>query len=278
MMITPVIASPGGPAIPMAGSRSDKKPVLRRRMVHGRSLLEDRLPAAKPPGHWNGRATQMSAALGCLLALAAGWGFADEPQAESPARDKPQPMPAVFDAKAERIIQQMQSAAEKLGRHETGSATQDVQKSILAELDELLKTPPQQPPKPNPNGGQSGNAGGQSNSQQQNANSGQPQTSPQQSTGRNSTQQRPQPGSQRNRRDAEDSTERTGPARAAEIAAARRKRLEVEVWGHLPEHLREQLLNTYGEKMVPQYEQLVRKFYEALSEPTDRAGSQRRPD
>jgi hypothetical protein len=48
--------------------------------------------------------------------------------------------------------------------------------------------------------------------------------------------------------------------------AARKKKLEMDVWGHLPPHLREQLLNTYGERMLPKYENLVKKFYESLSE------------
>ena len=39
----------------------------------------------------------------------------------------------------------------------------------------------------------------------------------------------------------------------------------MDIWGHLPPHVREELLNTYGEKMLPKYEHLVKQFYEALS-------------
>ena len=67
--------------------------------------------------------------------------------------------------------------------------------------------------------------------------------------------------------DEVDSCE-SGFRRAAKAAAeaARKKKLEIDVWGHLPPHLRDQLLNTYGERMLPKYEQLVKQFYEALSE------------
>jgi hypothetical protein len=191
----------------------------------------------------------------------------DEPRPDAPAAP---PGDAQIDARAEKIVQAMKTAHEQLAQRDAGEKTQTLQKSILAELDELLKTPPQQPPSDSPmgGGGQSGSSGGKSSSQRDASSSPQDQRTSS-GTGQSSTQ-RPIPGTQRDRRDAVDAEERTGPARNAEIAAARRRRLEVDVWGHLPEHLREQLLNTYGEKMVPQYEQLVRKFYEALSEPPER--------
>lgn len=192
---------------------------------------------------------------------------ADDP----PAAESQPAATAELDARAEKIVKSMKSAHEQLAQRDTGAKTQDLQKSILAELDELLKTPPQKPPSPpDPmgGGGQSGSSGGKSSQQREASSSPKDRSS---SGAAQDSAQRPLPGTQRNRQSPADSVERTGPERSAEIAAARRRRLEVEVWGHLPEKLREQLLNTYGEKMVPEYEQLVKKFYEALSEPIDRA-------
>jgi hypothetical protein len=185
------------------------------------------------------------------------------------AQSKQNESASALDERAERIVKQMQSAHEKLSQRDTGARTQELQNAVVAALDELLKTPPQKSPSPNPMGGsgQSGSSGGKSG-QRQEQSSKSPDQSPQSATERAS--QRTSSADQRNRQTPADSVERTGPERAAEIAAARRRRLEVDVWGHLPEQLREQLLNTYGEKMVPQYEQMVRKFYEALSEPLDR--------
>jgi hypothetical protein len=43
----------------------------------------------------------------------------------------------------------------------------------------------------------------------------------------------------------------------------------MDIWGHLPPQLREELLSTYGDRMLPKYEQLVNQFYEALSNQGD---------
>jgi len=43
---------------------------------------------------------------------------------------------------------------------------------------------------------------------------------------------------------AEGSEERSESERKAAEEAARKKKLEMDVWGHLPPHLRDQLLNT----------------------------------
>jgi len=39
-----------------------------------------------------------------------------------------------------------------------------------------------------------------------------------------------------------------------------------DAWGHLPPAMRQQLLNIYTEKFLPQYEDQVRRYYEALAE------------
>ena len=66
-------------------------------------------------------------------------------------------------------------------------------------------------------------------------------------------------------REAQDSSKQTREERKAAQEAARRQKLEMDVWGHLPPHLREELLNTYGDRMLPKYEKMVKQFYEALS-------------
>jgi hypothetical protein len=162
----------------------------------------------------------------------------------------------------ERAVQSMKAAKEKLAAGQTGAPTQDLQKQVLAALDELLKTPPQ-PPSPNQSGS---GGGGQSQDSQRSSSQDKDQS-------KSSAQGKPsgvggeqQAGEQRNRSQADDSEERTGPRRTGVAAPLPRRRLEVDVWGHLPEKVREQLLNGYGERMVPQYEALVRKFYESLAD------------
>lgn len=187
------------------------------------------------------------------------------------------PPPAKAES-IERVVEGMKAAQGKLMEGQTGTATQELQKQVLAALDELLKTPPK---KPAPNSsGQGGGGQSQSSSSTSSPSKNQNQsltTAQGQSTGSDSHQPS---GQQRDLSQAEDSEERSGQRRMGAAAALPRRRLEVDVWGHLPEKVRDQLLNGYGERMVPQYEALVRKFYESLADTaaeSDHTSPTRRP-
>ncbi|MBC8114291.1 MAG: hypothetical protein H7062_07940 [Candidatus Saccharimonas sp.] len=188
--------------------------------------------------------------------------------------DPDKPKPEQKEDKFDRVAKGMRSASEKLDGKETGDETIKIQEQVIRDLDELIK----QLQNPPPNGGGGGGGGGGSsgggssksggggNSRQQRpggrGGKGQPQggTPKQQAQGSGSAQ------GGKDRQDAEGSDERTDSDRQAASKAAREKKLEIDVWGHLPPHLRNELLNTYGERMLPKYEQLVKQFYEALSE------------
>ena len=74
---------------------------------------------------------------------------------------------------------------------------------------------------------------------------------------------------------AGDSTEQNlRQARERAAALARRRALIDEVWGHLPPAMRERLLNVGSDKLLPKYEDQIRRYYEALAEP-DRLGLRR---
>jgi len=166
----------------------------------------------------------------------------------------------------QRALSILQQAKDKLAAGQTGVETQTLQKQVLAELDALLKSPPQKPPS---SSSQGAGGGGQSESSQRrpssppNAKPESQSTTPDESS--KGAQQTPAE-QERERSQALDSEERTGTQRAGAAAVLPRRRLEVDVWGHLPEKMREQLLSGYGERMLPQYEELVRKFYESLAE------------
>lgn len=200
---------------------------------------------------------------------------ADDPAAP-PAQDaapEPQPEPAAAKetpaVRLARVIENLKAAQARLAQSDPGKETQQAQRAALAELDELLKSPP---PPPQQSSGQGG--GSSSRSDSSSAAGDKSEQQPQDGAGQKKPQgERPTsanertPGAERERSQAEDSEERTRQRQARAVELNRRRRLEVEIWGHLPEKLREQLLNTYGERMVPEYEALVRKFYEALAEP-----------
>ncbi|HET6423762.1 MAG TPA: hypothetical protein VFG20_08780 [Planctomycetaceae bacterium] len=208
-----------------------------------------------------------------LVVNVAGVVTAQEPPVQKDA--EPQPATAKSSPASEqltKIAESMRGIETRLKDRETGDATQTAQQSVIDQLDQLLNMPPDQSPPPD------GGGGGGSSSQQNNPppsgqSSGKPKSSakPKKTPAGDPGQMRPKPAGQTGQKDrtnAQDSEERTGPNRAAGNPASKRQRLEVEVWGHLPEKLREQLLSSYGEKMLPQYEDAVRKFYDELANPS----------
>jgi hypothetical protein len=170
----------------------------------------------------------------------------------------------------DRILTNVAKARDTLGETATRTEAPPLQRQVVTDLEtliEMLKQNQQSPPPPQ--GGASGSKPESPSSDTQSKPSAQQQSSSEdsESEGEKSRSQADSQNGQ-NRDDAEDSQERQGSAREAERRARRQQRLESDIWGHLPPKLRDQLLNTYGERMLPQYEEFVRKFYDALSEPT----------
>lgn len=212
-----------------------------------------------------------------MYAVMTIWGiastFAQEPAPKAVAPEEPVAKPSPATDQLTKIVESMRGIEARLKDRKTDEDTQSAQQSVLDQLDQLLNMPPDQNPpsngsggggstshnqKPPPNGGQS------TRRQNSSSKSGQKQAG-------DPSQMRPKPAGQsgnKDRTNAQDSEERTGPNRAATNPASKRQRLEVEIWGHLPEKLREQLLSSYGEKMLPQYEDAVRKFYDELANPS----------
>lgn len=196
---------------------------------------------------------------------------ADPPITAETTADKPTADQTALDQRLEKLTLKMQQASQQLGEKQTGRDTQDLQTAIIKELDELLKQPPQQQPSSSGGGGgsQSQNQGGKSLKSSSSASSAQPSGASQPGEGQQ-TQSQQAGGEMQNRQQADDSEERTGPARHVPVAALPRRRMEVDVWGHLPDKVREQLLNAYGERMVPQYEDLVQRFYRSLADSAEK--------
>ncbi len=171
-----------------------------------------------------------------------------------------------------KIVESMRQIETRLKARETGDETQTAQQSVIDQLDQLLNMPPEPPPSGSGGGGGNNsnpppdNKGGGSKSPEQQSTQSKSKNKPQSDPSQMRPKPAGRPGSQ-DRQNAQNSEERTGPNRAATTPAAKRQRLEVDVWGHLPEKLREQLLNSYGERMLPQYEEAVRRFYDQLADP-----------
>ncbi len=162
----------------------------------------------------------------------------------------------------ERAINGMWNAKKRVVGRDTGRQTQEIQNQVVKDLEELLallkKQQQNRQNNPQPNRDQDQN-GDQSANQRQKTQKGQ--GDPQNSSSKNDPQ-----GGRRNEGKSSDSQERTDPARAAAAEEARRARMIKDVWGHLPAHLRTAMQNAFNENYLPKYEDLVKKYYEALAE------------
>jgi hypothetical protein len=92
------------------------------------------------------------------------------------------------------------------------------------------------------------------------------QGNPQNSGNQESSDPNDSQGKRRNDDKSADSQELSDAARAKAADESRRAQLIKDVWGHLPPHVRDAMQNAFGEKYLPRYEDLVKKYYEALAE------------
>ena len=173
----------------------------------------------------------------------------------------------------EQAIELMRTASEKIASEDTSSETQKLQERAVKNLEELLELLKKQ---------QNGRSRQSLPMDQQDQDQSQKQRQklkPGQGDPRNSGKNK-RPGSpndqngRRNDEKSNDSQERADPARSAAAEQTRRQSMVKDVWGHLPPHVREAMQNAFSEKYLPKYEELVKKYYEALAEKNKKRESQ----
>lgn len=161
-------------------------------------------------------------------------------------------------------IKKMRDAGDRVKKTEIGSKTQTIQKQIIGDLDVLIQAAKQQQ---------------QQQKQQQQAQrkaqekAGQEQQRP--ADQKSQLQQTPdtqQPGQKqpapdgKRQKDGQDASPTTNQGTASASELAQQKIVLQQVWGHLPERLRERVLNISADKYLPQYEGLIRRYFESLAE------------
>jgi len=214
-------------------------------------------------------------------------GSADQSSAKKPAASKSDrdllkdlvpelPLPdepsgeSADDANApdelDRAVKAMRDAAGRLSSRDASSETRRLQTAAKDDLRKLIEKL-RQPPPPSSSSSQSNQ---DQQSQDRNQARQQQRTSSSQQKQQVSGQgQSGTPMPQRSDSKAADSEEQNDrQAREHATAVARRRALINEIWGHLPPSMREKLMNVRGEKTLPQYEDLIRRYYEALAEST----------
>jgi hypothetical protein len=185
--------------------------------------------------------------------------------------------------KIDRAVKGMRDAGEKLDEGRTAEETQKIQKQVIKDLDDIINQLENPPPSQGGGGGgggggeSGGGGGGRSGASGRNRRSGGGASlrisRPQGREGRGTASGKNRKNSAKTdnktaeqaSENASDSSMDSPAARKVAEEAARRRKLDMDVWGHLPPHVREELLNTYGDRMLPKYEQMVKQFYEALS-------------
>lgn len=164
----------------------------------------------------------------------------------------------------EQAIEGMRAASRRIEERDVGQATLGVQRQVIEDLNRLLELlkqkQKQQSQQQNQKQNQQQNQNQDQNQQNQ---SSDPRVGPQSANARV-----PKPNPQKEQTEAEKSREARERSEAARRGAAEdeRQKMVKDVWGHLPPHLREAMLNSFSEKYLPKYEDLVKRYYEALAE------------
>jgi hypothetical protein len=194
--------------------------------------------------------------------------------------------------RVERIIRTAQDVGDRLAQLDPGRDTRNRQGDILHDIDALIRQqdqPPMpmgSPPMSDPMGKKGSNPPSQSDPR---SSPGLPQDSsnrPPQRVQRNRPQPQPQPGgkgrepmpepmaSQEPKEKAtkpmpggtaKGGEEQGGPVPPKPLMPLVGD-VEKDVWGHLPEQLRQQVSNYYRQQFMPQYSELLRQYYSSLAE------------
>ena len=156
----------------------------------------------------------------------------------------------------EPIVKEMKEAQSRLKTGDTGAQTRGIQEQVVRDLDKLIDAA----------------------SKQQDSSHGARKSSSESKSQKQSENGMPQPGqaSQQNTGEAAGTTGGSAPGRrggtrtpravATKSGLAGHGPLLREVWGHLPPAMRERVRVDFSETVLPAYDELVRRYFEALLE------------
>ena len=146
-----------------------------------------------------------------------------------------------------RIGQRMRDVEHRMSQKDTSEDTQRLQQRVVDELDQLLRLAKQQ------HKHQSGGGQPSSNVRQ-----------------RKSVRQTQPPTEEQLRKNTNrgsgDSAQRVGTAPPGQVDWDPSHVLGKEIWGHLPEQQREQMILQQSEQFLPQYKLLIEEYFKRLAE------------
>jgi len=233
-------------------------------------------------------------AMASLLALGCGVLAAPEgrpvdskgpkaPPATEPEPKNDAPSGEVDVAKTtERIVQDANEAGKRLADKDPGDDTQRLQKEIVKNIDALIRKA-QEPPPQNKDNSQSQSGMGSDMSKSPKDGSGQSKSSSSQSrqerrerrqsqANKQGGQPMPQPGRAEQQAKAGSSNDRLNKLEQSPNKIASKNALPnlsdvyKDVWGHLPEKMRQEMDLYFREQFMPRYGELLKQYYSSLSE------------
>lgn len=203
-----------------------------------------------------------------LIEKLLGGDPAAAPEASSgPAVEEPDTEPAANDlatnTTVERIGADLLEARRLLDERQTGEPTRAAQRRVIDELSRLIEAAKSQPSR---SGDGQENSNGRPQSESDGSRNAEPPPGREAPTSDAAGTAAGTPGRNRNGK-AEESSDRARQDRLREAVRDFRSDLVRDEWGHLPPRLREQLLNAGSDEYLPQYDSLVRRYFESLAQP-----------
>jgi hypothetical protein len=157
----------------------------------------------------------------------------------------------------EPIVKRMKAAQTRLKDGDTGADTRGIQEQVVQDLEKLIDAASRQ--SDSSRSSQKSPSGGKSPKESENGSPQQSQAAPRiGADGASATTGGAAPGKRGGTR-----TPRSGQAK---VAITGRGSLVREVWGHLPPAVRKRVPVNFGETVLPAYDELVRRYFEALLE------------
>jgi hypothetical protein len=179
---------------------------------------------------------------------------AKQPPGEKPSSDDPADAVQLL----RRTHRNMRAAGKSLGRHDTGTATRKTQRQISEDLDKLIRSAARQSVDGSSQSAKSLQRGQPKDGAANQANSKNP-------SGSGKGPAKPPAKTKKDPRDSDSKIRQPGAA-AHKAAVARQQRLIQEVWGHLPESVKQQLRNVSAENYLPNYKTNISRYFESLAE------------
>lgn len=165
--------------------------------------------------------------------------------------DQPEDLKSSVDKDTfRRISTKMRDAETLIAENKTSTRTQDLQRDISKELDDLIKELEQQARQQQQQRSSSsrGRPGSQRGKQKQQGKAGQ------QMEGNSASENAQSPNSTEVLKDRETKREDLKSVQS----------LIKDVWGHLPERMRQQMMQSHSDKFLPKYEDQIKAYFNSL--------------